>query len=235
MTHSMLEYAYWFPSREPFFIVMFKTIPYLISLLISLNNPAITGSSDMVLSNKSISLEERYSDKFVNGVFKDNILLTLGYMDGDIKEKSEIVWSDIEKPQNFGFALKPGESFAFHDQVLPEYDQNIVKTTNAHFNYKDGFKSDGYLMGDGVCHLASLIFWAAKDAGLNAFAPTNHDFAKINEVPKEYGVSIYNLPGNFNLSARQNLYIKNIYDKPVVFLFNYNGTDLTLNIIRLNS
>jgi vancomycin resistance protein YoaR len=102
---------------------------------------------------------------------------------------------------------------------------------NAHFNYDDGFKSDGYLTGDGVCHLASIIYWAAKDAGLAALAPTNHNFATIPEVPKEYGVAIYYIPGSHDTNAKQNLYITNTFDKPVQFAFAYDGTSLTVKVI----
>jgi len=111
----------------------------------------------------------------------------------------------------------------------------VVKTTNAHFNYQDGFKSSGYLYGDGVCHLASLLYWASKDAGLLAFSPTNHDFANINEVPKEYGVSIYYLPGSFEKSSKENLYITNNLDKSVSFIFSYDGSNLSLEITKANS
>lgn len=67
----------------------------------------------------------------------------------------------------------------------------------------EGLISDGYLTGDCVCHLASLIYWAARDAGLTALAPTNHDFTTIPEVPKEYGVSIYFTPGAREANAQK--------------------------------
>lgn len=153
-------------------------------------------------------------------------------MGGGVKEKKDIKWEDIEKPLRYEFILEPGQEFAFHDQILPEYSDNVVKTTNAHFNYQDGFKSDGYLMGDGVCHLASLIYWVAHDAGLSVYAPSNHNFASIPDVPKEYGVAIYALPGAFETSARQNLYITNSFDEPVIFVFAYDGTNLTVSVFK---
>ncbi len=153
-------------------------------------------------------------------------------MAGTIKGKSDIKWDEVEKPFHYEFTLKPSEGFAFHDQVLPEYAKNIVKTTNAHFNYTDGFKSDGYLTGDGVCHLASLIYWAARDAGLTTVYFANHNFAKINEVPKEYGVSIRFDPGNFANGSRQNLYIFNNLENPVIFAFDYDGTNLTVSVVE---
>jgi len=216
------------------------------SVLLAISNPTVPGNFPVVNTNniyiidgktknlvtKSFSLNERSDNEYVNAVFKDNILLTLNYLDGTVKNKSDIVWDDIEKPRVYQFTLDPGESFAFHEQVLLDIGKNVVKTTNAHFNYQDGFKSDGYLMGDGVCHLASLIYWAAKDANLEAYAPTNHDFARINEVPKEYGVSIYSLPGGFDVSARQNLYITNNLDNTVTFIFSYDGNNLTVGITK---
>ena len=192
-------------------------------------------NSTQTLSEKSFSLEDRNTNKFVNDVFKDNILLTLNYMAGRVKTKSDIIWEDIEKPRNYKFDLKPGESFAFHNQILDAYNKNVVKTTNARFNFEDGFKSSGYLFGDGVCHLASILYWAAVDAGLSAHSPRNHNFANINEVPKEYGVSIYFLPGGFEKSARENLYITNSFDTPVSFSFSYDGKLLSVNIVKVKS
>lgn len=177
-------------------------------------------------------MEKRYDNEFVNGVFRDNILLAIHYMNGEVKAKDQISWDNINKPFNQEFTLQPGEEFAFHDQVLPQYDKNVVKTTNAHFNYSDGFKSDGYLMGDGVCHLASFMYWVAKDAGLEAVSLVRHDFAKINEVPREYGVSIKYMPGALDNSGRQNLYITNNQDKPITFRFNYDGVNLTVSITK---
>jgi hypothetical protein len=212
---------------------MFTTVLGLILLVTSPAKPQIIGASNVVLATHSISLENRYGNSFVNGVFRDNILLTMAYLDGTVTSKNDISWEKVTSPFKYEFMLLPGQGFAFHDQILPEYKENVVKTTNAHFNYQDGFKSDGYLMGDGVCHLASLIYWAAKDAGLNAVSPVDHDFAKIPEVPKEFGVSIYALPGAFENSARQNLYITNNIDKPVSFEFNYDGVNLQLKVTEL--
>lgn len=227
---------------------MINTINLLLALWISTNPLYSVGVLPMdkvsaisfkqtktLLSEKSFSLDKRYDgSEFVNGVFKDNILLTLNYLNGNITKRSDIDWGEIDKPNAYQFTLAPGESFAFHDQYLPEI-KNVTKTTNAHFNYQDGFKSDGYLMGDGVCHLASILYWAAKDAGLETFAPTNHDFAKINEVPKEYGVSIYSLPGGFEKSSRENLYITNNYDEDVSFVFFYDGNRLSILVTKSNS
>lgn len=192
--------------------------------------PQFAASPDVVLASRSFSLENRYGNTFVNDVFRDNILLTVHYMSGTVKGKSDISWEAVVKPFDYKFTLKPGEAFAFHDQLLPEYAKSVVKTTNAHFNSTDGFKSDGWLFGDGVCHLASLIHWAALDAGLTSISLASHDFAKINEVPREYGVSIKYMPGEFGNSARQNLYIVNNQDKPVTFAFINDGTSLEVKV-----
>jgi hypothetical protein len=211
---------------------MLNVILGVIMLLVSPAKPQFLGTPDVVLATKSFSLEDRYGNTYVNDVFKDNILLTLAYLGGSVKAKGDISWDKVTSPFNYEFTLLPGQEFAFHDQILPEYKGNVVKTTNAHFNYTDGFKSDGYLTGDGVCHLASFIYWTAKDAGLSAIAPTNHNFANIPDVPKEYGVSIYDLPGAFQTSALQNLYITNNFDKPVRFEFKYDGANLNVNVVK---
>jgi vancomycin resistance protein YoaR len=172
-------------------------------------------------------MEDRYNNKFVNDVFKDNILLTLRYMDGSVKNKADINWSDIEtKAFHDEFTLQPGQEFAFHDGLLPAYSKNVVKTTGVLFNSTEGFKYDGDLVGDGVCHLASIINWAAKDAGLMSYAPSNHNFAKINDVPKEYGVGI------MAPSPQGNLYVVNNKEKAVTFVFEYDGTTLNVKIVE---
>lgn len=183
-----------------------------------------------LLAQEHISLEKRYEVKSVNDVFKDNMLLNIAYLDGKVKKKEDINWNDIKKPFSYKFTLLPSQAFAFHDDILPAYKGKVVKTTNANFNFADGFKSDGYLTGDGVCHLASLIYWAAKNAGLDAYAPTNHDFAIIPEISKEYGVAIYKTPDNESSSAMQNLYVTNNKKNPVVFEFNYKNNELKLLI-----
>ena len=185
------------------------------------------------LATQQISLEKRYNDTFVNEIFKDNILLNLSYLGGKITKKEDINWENINKPYSYSFTLLPGKTFAFHEDVLLKYKDTLVKTTNAHFNYDDGFKSDGYLMGDGVCHFASLIYWVSKNAGLDAYAPTNHNFAVIPEIDGKYGVSIYKMPGNLIANAMQNLYVTNNKENMVVFEFNYKDGELKLFIFEV--
>lgn len=191
-----------------------------ILLILALSGSPLNGVSATVpLASHTMSLNNRYGNEFVNTVFKDNILLTMEYMEGKVKSGDKIDWGEVEKPLHYEFTLNPGQKFAFHDVTTPDYTDAVV-TTNAHYSSAEGFKSDGYLVGDGVCHLASIIYWSAKDAGLEANAPTNHDFAVINEVPKEYGVSIYTMP-QAHQGANNNLYITNNKEKPVHFVFDY--------------
>lgn len=203
-----------------------------IMLVLALISPLSQGLDSVVLASHSISLYERAGSEFVNGVFRDNILLTVSYMGEKVDSPDDISWEEVNRPFKYEFVLEPGQVFAFHDQVFPKYAGKVVKTTNAHFNYQDGFKSDGYLMGDGVCHLASLIYWVAQDAHLLAEAPTNHNFADIPEVPKEYGVSIFAVPNRPTSSSLQNLYITNNLTEDVRFIFEYENGVLTVSILR---
>ena len=195
----------------------------VLALHLMITQPQVLGASSVVLASHSFSLENRYDNEFVNGVFKDNILLALNYLDNRVKAKSDIDWETIDQPFHSQFTLEPGQEFAFHERTLPDYSQNLVKTTNAHFIGEEGFKSDGNLIGDGVCHLASLMYWVAKDAGLTAYSPSNHNFAKVNDVPKEYGVAI------LSPDPLGNLYIINSLEKPVTFSFDYNGENLAVS------
>jgi hypothetical protein len=188
---------------------------------------------ETVISSREMSLNNRYPVASVSEVFKDNILLNLAYLDGRVGNASDINWTEITKSFKTEFVLQPNEVFAYHDAVFPEYEGLVVKTTEAHFNSQDGFRSSGYLYGDGVCHLASLINWAAQDAKLDVVVPSNHNFAVIPEIPKEYGVSIYYMPNNSAVGAQKNLYIKNNQDTPVKFVFVYQDGDLSVSVISL--
>lgn len=187
-------------------------------------------NSAQALFEQKYSLLDRHPDVFVNSVFSDNILLTLFYMDGKIKEGDAVLWGEVREEREYRLSLNPGETFAFHDYVLPEYEGKIAKTTNAHFNYSQGFKSDGWLMGDGVCHLASFMYVAALNAGLLAESSVNHDFANIPGVPREFGVSIYFHPENKAGSGMQNLYITNTKEVPIAFVFDYEEGYLNVSV-----
>lgn len=198
----------------------------ILTLSTQLTSPFV---SEQVLSSHEISLEKRYYP-----VQKENILLNLAYMDGRVKSAGSINWDEIQKPFQSEFKLDPGKTFAFHDDILSDYKDSLTKTTQAHFNSQEGFKSAGYLVGDGVCHLASLIYWVALDAGLDAKAPTNHNFMAIPEISREYGVSIYNNPFHKGANTQQNLYVTNNKTKPVAFKFEYDGVNLKASVLEIN-
>lgn len=205
-------------------------LPIIFPLVFQANSQNVVKYEKQFLASANISLENRHEDKYVNDVFKDNILLNMAYMSGKVSKSEDIDWNDIRSKFYYKFTLFPNKTFAFHDDVLPKYKNLLSFTTNAHFNFQEGFKSDGYLMGDGVCHLASLIYWVSKQAGLDAYAPASHDFAVIPEISKEYGVSIYSMPGNIHANALQNMYVTNNGKNPVVFEFDYDGKNLKFSV-----
>lgn len=185
------------------------------------------------LAYREIPLENRNADRFVSDVMKDNILLNAAYMSGKVTSKKDVNWDTIRKPFVYEFTLNPGQVFAYHDQVLPEYRGKVVKTTNARFNFQEGFKSDGYLYGDGVCHFASIIYWAAKEAKLKTIAPSNHNFAVIPNVPREYGVAILYMSNMPAVNAKKNLYVENTFDKPVTIRFRQVQNKLSVSINKV--
>lgn len=203
---------------------------YLAAFMLVSHNPEV--KPEKVLAKREFSLEKRYSNTYVNDVFKDNILLNVAYIEGKMKVSASPEWKAVQKPFTGSIELKPNETFAFHNDVLPEYKNKPVKALDLHFGADQGFKSDGYLMGDGVCHLASFINWAARDAKLGVVSPTNHDFATIAQVPREYGVSIYNNPGNEAANAQQNLYVTNTTKKLIAFKFSFDGENLSVAVVE---
>jgi hypothetical protein len=197
--------------------------------------PGITPKNEIqqnnVLAEQRMSLADRYGVPSVNSVFRDNILLTLAYLSGTVRNPSQIYWDNLHKPYSYEMPLKPGEVFAFHDAVLPEFAGKKIITTNAHFNGQEGFVSDGYLYGDGVCHFASLINWVATDAGLKVVAPVRHDFAKIPDIDRKYGTAIYYAGGGSSVSEQQNLYVENTLKKPVKIVFAYANDALKVSVV----
>lgn len=203
-------------------------------------NPAVMEaalSKDKVIQNtligsQSMDLTNRYMDPWVNDVFTDNILLNLSYLSGNVTNASEINWEEVRKPSTYEFVLQPSEVFAFHDDVLPEYQGRVVQTTNSQFGAEDGYLSSGRLFGDGVCHFASIINWAARDAGLKVTAPTPHDFAVIPGIDPFYGTAIYYMYGTPEVNMQQNLYVENTYDTPVRLVFENTGDKLVVSVYK---
>jgi len=191
-----------------------------------LTNPS-GASTPAALSQVSYSLSNRYANSFVNNVFADNILLTIAYLTGKVNKSAPVAWNTVKEEGSVRFSLKPGETFAFHDAVLDKYRNKVALTTNAHFNSSEGFKTDGWLVGDGVCHLASFMYVAAKKAGLEVEAPTSHDFAVIPNVEKKDGVSI------FSENTLQNLYITNNKESVIAFVFDYGNNTLNIRVEKV--
>lgn len=185
------------------------------------------------LAKHEISLDKRTADAWTNRIFKENILLTIAYGRKIVSLGQPVDWDEVNKPFHWSLELVPGKIFAFHNMVLPKYASKAEPWSDIHFYTSEGFLSDGWLIGDGVCHLASLMEWTARDAGLAVEAPTNHDFAAIPEVPKEHGVAIYYAPLDVSVSGKQNLYIQNNREVPVEFVFDYDGTNLQLTVEEL--
>lgn len=175
-----------------------------------------------VFAEHFLDLTIRDEDTNANQAFADNILLALHYLKGDVKG-SKVNWDWARQPFEVSFTLQPGEIFAFHANVLPEFSNPVVTMNSEFFTY-EGYKSVWGLGGNGVCHLASLINWVATEAGLEVIAPNGHNFALIPGVPKEYGTSIR------SQSQNQNLYIRNSMDCPVAFEFEINGTEIKFRI-----
>jgi len=165
-----------------------------------------------ILANRQLDLSNRDKNEFVSQVYKDNILLALDYL-------------------GFGFTLKPGEVFAFHENVLPKYKSKAVKTMKSRFIASEGYRSSGWVFGDGVCHLASLLSWTAFDARLEVKSNVKHSFRSISGIPEKHQISIRYSQSGSN-SQNQNLYITNNLDFPVEFRFSVIGDKLKLKIIK---
>ena len=185
------------------------------------------------IASKSMSLNLRYGGvELPENVYKDNILLNLAYLSGSVKSKNDINWDALHQPSTMEFSLEPGQRFAYHELISPEYKDNVAVAGKTNFGAGDGYKFEGGLYGMGVCHLASLIHWAALDAGLESVAPSNHDFYPIPEIPKEFGVAIFNSPDAPTASEKQNLYIKNNTDSKVTFKFDFDGVNLKVSVVK---
>ncbi|MBI4100139.1 VanW family protein [Candidatus Microgenomates bacterium] len=192
-------------------------------------------SEEKVLAQKTLDLSTRHPVKSVNEVFADNILLNLHYLKGDseeLKDKNgKIDWEKVRAPFEFTMTLKPEQTFAYHKNLHSEFKDKDVIAGKSGFGFSDGYKSDGYLVGDGVCHLASLFNWVASEAGLTVKSMVNHDFLPVPEVPREYGTSVFYSPDGSRNSANQNLYITNTFPYPVTFEISSDGKWVEIQVV----
>lgn len=193
-----------------------------------------TRSQEQVLAQKTMDLSTRHKVPSVNAVFSDNILLNLHYLKGDAENlkdaKGKIDWEKVREPFEFTLTLEPGQTFAYHQTLLPEFKGKNVLVGRSRFWASEGYKSDGYLIGDGVCHLATLFNWVASEAGLKVQAKVNHDFLPVPEIPRQYGTSIFYSPTGARNSANQNLYITNNFSAPVKFNISASGEKVEIKI-----
>ena len=176
-----------------------------------------------VLAEESLDLTVREPSPEANQGYADNIILALHYLKGEVT--LPVDWQEVRKPFEMSFVLQPGEIFAFHENVLPEFAQPAL-TMNSEFLTTEGYKSVWGLGGNGVCHLASLMNWVASEAGLEVVAKANHNFALIPGISQKYGTSIR------SQSPSQNLYIINSLDQPVSFTFKISKNDVSLKITQ---
>jgi hypothetical protein len=213
-------------------LASFLTASILSLSTVSAEPVQIQNEPKVELASKSMSLNTRYGYEMPENVYKDNILLNLAYLSGEVKSNEDIDWDKIRKPFTLTLTLEPGQRFAYHNLVDSKYRDNVALAVDTNFGAGDGYKFEGGLYGMGVCHLASLMHWAALDAGLESVAPSNHDFYPIPEIPKEYGVAIYNSPDAVSASEKQNLYITNNLDSAVTFKFDYDGVNLKISVLK---
>lgn len=188
-------------------------------------------AQSQVVFERKLDLTDRLPDnEYGNQIFADNILLALHYLKNDV-QNPQIDWEKTREPFKVSFTLNPGQMFAFHKNVAPEYIDSVVKTMNSRFYTDEGYKSFGGLGGNGVCHLASLINWVASEAGLEVISPVDHNFFPIPGVPKTYGTSIRYAPEGGN-SQNQNLYVKNNLDVLVTFVFEAHSNSVDLKVLK---
>lgn len=188
-------------------------------------SPWVSQDQPKVLASQKLDLTILGYGQAATDILADNIRLNLHYFKGDAKDAK-----NLREPFTFDFTLEPGEVFAYHDQVLAEFKDATIKTQPSHFSNAEGYKTLT-LPGSGVCYLASLINWAASDAGLKVVALVNHDFETIPGVPRKYGTAIY-FDGPTETSRRQNLYMVNNLEQPVTFNFEVTEEEVVLTITK---
>lgn len=214
-----------------------QTILTFVTLVLTILTPALAVGGELlspvfkkqlvILAEHELDLTSREPGAYANEVFADNILLALHYLKGDVEERG-INWEEIRQPFGVDFVLQPGETFAFHGNVLAEFDPpsgGPAVTMNSKFFIEEGYRSVGGLGGNGVCHLASLINWVASEADLEVTAKVSHDFYPVPGVSRQYGTSIR------SQSKTQNLYIQNNFEIPVVFAFSVESGKVDLKVL----
>jgi len=174
--------------------------------------------NETVLSSETMDLGSRYHVESISNGFMRNILINVWYLVGT-------------KP----LILQPGEVFAFHKNILPQFKDEKIVTQESGFNSQDGYVAVAGLYGNGVCHLATLMNWVSSEAGLEVTALASHDFSPVPGIDRKYGTSIRYMPDGSRNSSGQNLYVKNTFDYPVEFKFSLeNERVLRFTIVKAN-
>jgi hypothetical protein len=91
--------------------------------------------------------------------------------------------------------------------VIPPNEEFNFNETFGKFSSDEGYQSFNNISGFGVCNIASLIRWAAADAGLDVVEAVPHR-TEIPGIPRDYQVSIY--------YGTQNLVIENCNSYPII-------------------
>jgi len=109
---------------------------------VTLLSPILKKPALVILAEHSLDLTTREPGAYANEVFADNILLALHYLRNDVDE-GEVDWGEVRAPFEVAFVLQPEEVFAFHGNVLPEFDPSAGRPTvtmNSRFFIEEGYK-----------------------------------------------------------------------------------------------
>jgi len=82
-------------------IQILAAIPLTFGSLLGADNPSSFVSpfvGNYLVVQREMSLDTRYGNKFVNDVFRDNILLNLAYLKGQVSSSKDINWDQITQP-----------------------------------------------------------------------------------------------------------------------------------------
>lgn len=199
---------------------------------------ALAEKEEEVLAQVGFDLSKRWPEENTSQGFADNILISLFYLKYSSAlpvKKIPLTHEEVTElvPEKFEveLELEQDQAFAFHKNVLPQYQEKVAKTMGSEFLSHQGYRVISGLGGNGVCHLASLINWASSEAGLKVEDRVDHAFAEIEGVPREYWTSIRYQESGGN-SQNQNLYILNNQNFPIRFVFKKEGENLELRVVK---
>jgi vancomycin resistance protein YoaR len=204
------------------FVAAVMSATLLLSRQPTIVSPVAGGAGELgaaqqeTLSEGVLDLSTRNPSEAINQGFKENILVNLDYL---YKDRARII-------------IRPGEVFAFHKNIHPDFRGSVIVTQESEYKASEGYKLIAGLYGNGVCHLATLMNYAASQAGLEVTAMVSHDFAPVPGIDRKYGTSIKFSPNIGGTSERQNLYIKNTKDYPVEFKFSQQGDVLKFAVVK---